>query len=60
MDVREIDGPTNAPRQYWTIGGMQLMSTPDFAAPPSNNVGWLAHLGSFQKQARLGHCGDAG
>ena len=45
MDVREIDGPTDAPRQYWTIGGMQLMSTPDFAAPPSNDAGWLAHLG---------------
>jgi catechol 2,3-dioxygenase-like lactoylglutathione lyase family enzyme len=45
MDVREIDGPTNAPRQYWTIGGMQLMSTPDFVAPPSNDAGWLAHLG---------------
>jgi catechol 2,3-dioxygenase-like lactoylglutathione lyase family enzyme len=45
MDVREIDGPTDAPRQYWTVGGMQLMSTPDFAAPPSNDAGWLAHLG---------------
>lgn len=45
MDVREIDGPTDAPRQYWTIGGMQLMSTPDFEAPPSNDAGWLAHLG---------------
>jgi catechol 2,3-dioxygenase-like lactoylglutathione lyase family enzyme len=45
MDVREIDGPTDAPRQYWTVGGMQLMSTPDFVAPPSNDAGWLAHLG---------------
>ena len=45
MDVREIDGPTDAPRQYWTIGGMQLMSTPDFEAPPSSDAGWLAHLG---------------
>jgi catechol 2,3-dioxygenase-like lactoylglutathione lyase family enzyme len=45
MDVREIDGPTDAPKQYWTIGGMQLMSTPDFVAPPSNDAGWLAHLG---------------
>ena len=35
----------DAPRQYWTLGGMQLMSTPDFAAPPSNDAGWLAHLG---------------
>lgn len=45
MDVREIDGPTDAPRQYWTIGGMQLMSTPGFTAPPSNDSGWLAHIG---------------
>jgi catechol 2,3-dioxygenase-like lactoylglutathione lyase family enzyme len=45
MDVREIDGPTDAPHQYWTVGGMQLMSTPDFVAPPSNDAGWLAHLG---------------
>jgi catechol 2,3-dioxygenase-like lactoylglutathione lyase family enzyme len=45
MDVREIDGPAEAPNQYWTIGGMQLMSTPDFEAPPSNDAGWLAHLG---------------
>ena len=45
MDVREIDGPTDAPHQYWTIGGMQLMSTPGFDAPPTNDAGWLAHLG---------------
>lgn len=45
MDVREIDGPLDAPRQYWTLGGIQLMSTPDFEAPPSNDAGWLAHLG---------------
>jgi catechol 2,3-dioxygenase-like lactoylglutathione lyase family enzyme len=45
MDVREIDGPPDAPLQYWTVGGVQLMSTPDFAAPPSNDAGWLAHLG---------------
>ena len=45
MDVREVDGPADAPRQVWTIGGMQLMSTPGFEAPPSNDAGWLAHLG---------------
>jgi len=45
MDVREIDGPTDDPKQYWTIGGMQLMSTPDFEAAPSVESGWLAHLG---------------
>lgn len=45
MDVREIDGPTDAPHQYWTLGGMQFMSTPGFEARPSNDAGWLAHLG---------------
>jgi 2-dehydropantoate 2-reductase len=45
MDVREIDGPPEAPRQYWTLGGMQFVSSPDIAAPPSNDAGWLAHLG---------------
>lgn len=45
MDVREIDGPTEDPRQYWTLGGLQLMATPGFEAPPSNDSGWLAHLG---------------
>jgi catechol 2,3-dioxygenase-like lactoylglutathione lyase family enzyme len=45
MDLREIDGPADAPNQYWTLGGMQLVSTPDFNAPPSNDAGWLAHLG---------------
>jgi predicted enzyme related to lactoylglutathione lyase len=45
MDVREIDGPIDSPNQYWTIGGMQLMSTPGFEALPSNDAGWLAHLG---------------
>ena len=45
MDVREIDGPSDDPRQYWTIGGIQLMATPGFDAPPSNDAGWLAHLG---------------
>lgn len=45
MTVREIDGPAEAPRQYWTVGGLQLMATPGFEAPPSNDAGWLAHLG---------------
>ena len=45
MEVREIDGPADAPRQYWTLGGVQLMATPGFDAPPSNDAGWLAHLG---------------
>ena len=45
MEVREIDGPPEAPSQYWTIGGLQLMSTPDFVAPPAVQTGCLAHLG---------------
>ena len=45
MDMREIDGPPDQPRQYWTLGGMQLMATPDFEASPTNDAGWLAHLG---------------
>lgn len=45
MEVREIEGSTDAPNQYWTIGGMQLISDPDFIAPPSNDGGWLAHIG---------------
>lgn len=45
MDVREIDGDPGNPKQYWTIGGLQLISAPAFAAPPSNDAGWLAHLG---------------
>jgi 2-dehydropantoate 2-reductase len=45
QDLREIDGTEENPRQYWTLGGMQFMATPDFQAPPSNDSGWLAHLG---------------
>jgi catechol 2,3-dioxygenase-like lactoylglutathione lyase family enzyme len=45
MEVREIDGPADNPKQYWTIGGMQLIASPGFTAPPSNDAGWLAHLG---------------
>jgi catechol 2,3-dioxygenase-like lactoylglutathione lyase family enzyme len=45
MPAREIDGPAESPDQYWTIGGMQFMSAPQFSAPPSNDAGWLAHLG---------------
>jgi predicted enzyme related to lactoylglutathione lyase len=49
MDVREVDvsdgSDANNPRQYWSVGGVQLMSTPGFEAPPSNDSGWLAHLG---------------
>jgi predicted enzyme related to lactoylglutathione lyase len=43
--LREMDGTADAPNQYWTIGGMQLMSCPEMAERPSNEHGWLAHLG---------------
>lgn len=45
MDMREVDGSVDDPRQYWTIGGLQLIATPDFVAPSTNDAGWLAHLG---------------
>jgi catechol 2,3-dioxygenase-like lactoylglutathione lyase family enzyme len=45
MTVREIDGTADAPKQFWTVGGMQLMSSPGHSALPSNDAGWLAHIG---------------
>lgn len=45
QELREVEGTEANPRQYWTLGGMQFMATPDFQAPPSNDAGWLAHLG---------------
>lgn len=41
MTIREVDGPADAPRQVWTVGGVQLMADPDFDGPE----GRLAHLG---------------
>lgn len=45
MAVREVEGPLDAPRQYWTLGGVQLVATPGFEALPSSGAGRLAHLG---------------
>lgn len=53
MDVRKIDGDPASPKQYLTIGGMQFISTPDFEAPPSNDAGWLAHLGVMVEDLNL-------
>lgn len=53
MDVREVAGPPEAPEQYWTIGGMQLVSTPGFEAAPSVETGWLAHLGIMVQDLEL-------
>jgi lactoylglutathione lyase len=41
MTMREVDGDAANPRQYWTLGGMQFIASPDFAGPE----GRLAHLG---------------
>jgi catechol 2,3-dioxygenase-like lactoylglutathione lyase family enzyme len=41
MTMRELDGTRDAPRQYWTLGGLQFIHAPEFAGPE----GRLAHLG---------------
>ena len=41
MTMREVDGTPEEPRQYWTLGGMQFISSRDFNGPE----GRLAHLG---------------
>jgi catechol 2,3-dioxygenase-like lactoylglutathione lyase family enzyme len=41
MPVKETDGPADAPRQVWTIGGVQLIADPTFDGPE----GRLGHLG---------------
>lgn len=41
MTIREETSAGQNPYQFWTIGGMQLMSDPSFAGPE----GRLAHLG---------------
>ena len=41
MTMREVQGSLEAPVQYWTLGGMQFIASPDFKGPE----GRLAHLG---------------
>jgi catechol 2,3-dioxygenase-like lactoylglutathione lyase family enzyme len=41
MEMRELQGPADDPAQYWTLGGMQFIASPDFAGPE----GRLGHLG---------------
>ena len=41
MTMREVQGTPEDPQQYWTLGGMQFIASPDFAGPE----GRLAHLG---------------
>jgi catechol 2,3-dioxygenase-like lactoylglutathione lyase family enzyme len=45
QDMRQVDGTREQPVQYWTLGGLQFMASPEFFASPSNDAGWLAHLG---------------
>lgn len=41
MGMREVDGTLDAPRQYWTLGGLQFIHAPQHEGPE----GRLAHLG---------------
>jgi len=41
MTLREVDGSLDAPKQYWTLGGMQFIHAPEYDGPE----GRLAHLG---------------
>lgn len=41
MDMREVQGDPAQPQQYWTLGGMQFMSAPDFGGIE----GRLGHIG---------------
>lgn len=41
MTMREVQGTPDHPEQYWTLGGLQFIASPDFAGPE----GRLAHLG---------------
>lgn len=41
MPVKEIDGSGDAPRQVWTVGGLQLIADPAF----DGREGRFGHLG---------------
>jgi len=41
MTMREVEGTLDAPRQYWTLGGLQFIHAPEHEGPE----GRLAHLG---------------
>jgi catechol 2,3-dioxygenase-like lactoylglutathione lyase family enzyme len=45
QEMRQVDGTTEQPVQYWTLGGLQFMAKPESFSSPSNDAGWLAHLG---------------
>ncbi len=48
MSIREVDGPADSPKQVWTVGGVQLLSDPEFRGPE----GRLAHLGVMTEDSR--------
>jgi lactoylglutathione lyase len=41
MTMRDVQGSEQEPKQYWTLGGLQFIASPEFAGPE----GRLAHLG---------------
>jgi catechol 2,3-dioxygenase-like lactoylglutathione lyase family enzyme len=41
LGMREVDGTVENPHQYWTLGGLQLISDPDY----DGAGGRLGHLG---------------
>jgi catechol 2,3-dioxygenase-like lactoylglutathione lyase family enzyme len=41
MTIRDVEGPRDAPRQVWTVGGVQLVADPTYDGPE----GRLVHLG---------------
>jgi predicted enzyme related to lactoylglutathione lyase len=41
MEMRDVQGTLDDPIQYWTLGGMQFMSSPEFAGPE----GRIGHIG---------------
>lgn len=41
MPIRAVDGAADAPRQVWTVGGVQLIADDGFTGPE----GRFAHLG---------------
>jgi predicted enzyme related to lactoylglutathione lyase len=43
--LRDVDGTVDHPNQVWTLGGLQFIVAPGSAFAPSNETGWLAHLG---------------
>jgi hypothetical protein len=41
MEIREIDGSPDDPRQVWLTGGVQLMADAGFVGPEGPRGAWL-------------------